>query len=115
MSVDITQLADQLIAEYKQETLAAVADSAPDIVSSVIEWGNAAEQRLKDTAINTLNSELPYDFVVRRLKEEEITLKDTLIAIGQMVASDIQSLATKLINIFVELLKSAILSLSPIV
>lgn len=114
MAVDIKSLTDQLLEQYKASILSEVANDAPDIIAAATSYIASGEQRLKDLAINSLNGELSYDFVVLRLKEEEVTLKDTLIGLEQMAASDLQTLIEKLIAIFENLLKTAILSLNPI-
>lgn len=115
MSVDITELANQLVSDFKNSVLESVTSNSPDIIAAATSYAASGEQRLKDTAINALNGDLSYSFVVLRLKEEEITLKDSLIGLEQMAASDITTLVNNLIGIFEGLLKTAILSINPIV
>ena len=113
MGIDITGLANTVVSDFKQSVLTAIADDAPAIIEAATAYIADGEQRLKDLAVNALNSELAYDFVVRRLKEEATTLKDALIGIEQMIAADIQSLVNNLISIFENLLKTVILSITP--
>lgn len=110
---DIKTLADQVYQDFKQSVLTAITQDVPAIVEAATAYVAEGEQRLKDLAINTLNGELAYDFVVRRLKEEATTLKDALIGIEQMIASDIEALVQNLLSIFENLLKSVILSIEP--
>lgn len=113
MSLDITVVSNELVTDFKDSILASLASDAPEIIAAATAYVTDGEQRLKDLAINTLNGDLAYDFVVRRLKEEETTLKDALIGIEQMIASDIQALVSNLLSIFENLLKTAILSINP--
>lgn len=112
MSVDITALATELVKQFKNSVNESVTSNSPDIIAAATSYAANGEQRLKDTAVNALNGDLSYSFVVLRLKEEEITLKDSLIGLEQMAAADITTLVNKLIGIFEGLLKTAILSLN---
>lgn len=114
MPIDIKSLTDQLFNDYKSSILTEVANDAPDIVAAANSYIVQGEQRFKDLALGILNKELTYDFVILRLREETITLKDTLIGLEQMAASDISSLVDKLIAIFESLLKTSIFNLNPI-
>lgn len=114
MAIDIKDLVNQLTQEYKTTILSEVSTNSPDIMAAATSYISQGEERLKSLALGALNGELSYEFVVLRLKEEEITLKDTLIGLEQMVAADVTTLINKLIAIFETLLKNAILSLNPI-
>jgi len=111
--MNITVLVNQLISDFKQSIFAVLTKDAPAIIAAATDYVAEGEQRLKDLATNALKGDLAYDFVVRRLKEEEITLKDSLLGIEQMTAADIQNLVNNLITIFENLLKSTILSINP--
>lgn len=110
---EIKTLADQIFEQYKSSILQALTTNKPDLIAAGMSYIAKAEQRLKDEAVAAINGDLDYAFVVRRLKEEETTLKDALIGIEQMLAADIQVLINNLVMIFENLLKSAILSLIP--
>lgn len=111
--MDIKTIVAHLIEDFNQSILSAVTQDLPAVKDAAKAWALEGKDRLTHLAENTLNGELQFDFVVRRLKEEEVTLKDALIGVEQMLAADIEALATKIISGFEGLLRKTILEIEP--
>lgn len=112
-SINIQSIVDQIYNSFKQDVITTVTTDLPSIISVAESYVSNEEKTLKDLATGALSGDLAWDFVVRRLKEIEIDLIDSLISIEQIVASDIQTLVNNLITLFENLLKSAVLTINP--
>jgi hypothetical protein len=112
-TIDLQSIVDQIYNSFKQDVLTAVTNDLPAIVTVATGYVANEEKTLKDLATGALSGDLAWDFVVRRLKEIETDLIDSLISIEQIVASDIQTLVDNLITLFENLLKTAVLSINP--
>ena len=73
---------------------------------------NDQKTDLMNLADGAISGDLSYAFVIRRLKEKVITIKDYLLSIGEMIAADIVAIVNKAVDIFRFALNDAIVAYS---
>lgn len=111
---DIKNIAADVYEGFKSEVLTAITTDAPALVAVSLQYLKDEEKSLLDLAENSINGNLTWDFVVRRLNELRVDFVNTLLSIEQIFASFIQRLVTRLIAFFENLLKAAVMELKVI-
>lgn len=105
--INVTSVVDQI----KTLLLAQFNSDALEVKTAVIGYAADAEVRFKNLAEGILLPEgenLSYSFVVARLKEEPMIIKDQFLSVTQMVGADLQDIANKAVDILEVALKGAI-------
>lgn len=113
MSIDIKALADNVIIQFKNAVISTVTTDSPALIAVATSYIIDEEKTLKDLVSGTLSGELAADFLIRRVNDVKEDLINSLLSIEQILASDIQTLVNKLITIFENILKAAVLSFTP--
>lgn len=72
----------------------------PAVMKAVEGYIVDSKDRLTNLAEGAVSGELSYSFVVKRLKEEAVNLKDYALSIGEIIASDVQDIVNKVVAIF---------------
>lgn len=95
-NIDIQAVLDLM----KNSLLVFVNSKKPEVINAATGYFEQGKERLTQLAQDMLSGELSYKFGVERLKEEKENVIDQLLSIEQMVASDIQEIANKVVDIF---------------
>jgi hypothetical protein len=80
----------------------------PAVVSAVNQYISDSKDRITHLAEGAASGELAYSFVVERLKEEAVNIKDYLLSIGEIILSDVQQIVNDTVDIFQKALNEAI-------
>jgi hypothetical protein len=72
----------------------------PTVIAVVDGYIADSKGRITNLAQGVVSGELSYAFVVKRLKEEAVNVKDYALSIGEIIAADIQSIVNKIVAIF---------------
>ena len=76
------------------------AKNKPAVAAAINGYIADSKDRIMHLAEGAAKGELSYSFVVERLKEEAVNIKDYLLSVGEILAADIQEIANKAIDIF---------------
>lgn len=104
MNIDIQSVLD----EIKKLLLNSISNNSPKVKKVVLGYVADAETRLSNLAEGALSGELSYQFVVERLQEETINVRDQLISVGEIIGANLDELAKAVVAIFENALKNAI-------
>lgn len=83
-------------------------DTIPEVSRVVNEYLADSKERLSNLAEGAISGELSYAFVIKRLKEEPVTMKNYLLSIGQIISASFEKKITDAISLFESEIKSAI-------
>lgn len=106
--LDIKQLIEQTLQQIKTALSTEIANSTPVVMSVVAEYVADAKTRLTHLIEGALSEELSYKFIIERLQEEPTNVKNQLLSIAHIVATDLDQLAGKIVDILRQALEDAI-------
>lgn len=78
--------------------LAFFTENKPAVITAVNQFVTDSSERITGLAESAAKGQVSYTFVVERLKEEAINLKDYLLALGEIIAADIQQIINKTVD-----------------
>lgn len=106
---------EQISASLSNILLGIFNQNKPAVIAAVNGYISDSKDRLQHLAEGAAKGELSYREVIDHLKEEAINMKDYLLSIGLIIASDIQQIINKAVDIFQFALNSAIGAYTPAV
>lgn len=80
----------------------------PVVIEAINGYISDSKERITHLAEGAASGELSYAFVTERLKEEAVNIKDYLLSIGEIVASDVQEIVNKAVDIFQHAINDAL-------
>lgn len=106
MKLDITPVYEKIKARLQAEANAQTTEG----IRSSEEYLADFKKRALNLADGIATDQLPYAFVVRRLKEEEINLRDHILAVASGAAADAETLAKDVVTEFKTFLEDQIIA-----
>lgn len=82
--------------------------SSSTVIAVLEQYGANAEKRLSDLAKAALSGQASWAFVAARLKDEASNIKNELLSVEQIVATDAQELINDAVAIFETALKNSL-------
>ena len=107
-TINIDEIGDAMIAILES----IFQNEKAEVLVALTGYINDQKTDLMNLADGAISGELSYAFVIKRLKEKAITIKDYLLSIAQILATDIMAIVNKAIAIFQFALDDAIVSYS---
>lgn len=80
----------------------------PAVIEAINTYIAESKTRIAHLAEGAASGELSYSFVTERLKEEAVNIKDYLLSIGEIIASDVQEIVNKAVDIFQHAINDAL-------
>jgi predicted amino acid-binding ACT domain protein len=99
---------DQVLSTMKRILLTVFNQDKPAVVAAVDGYIADSKERLSNLAVGAISGELSFKFVTERLKEETVNLKDQMLSVGEIIASDLQEVINKAVDIYEGAIKNAI-------